>query len=186
MMYLKIHVWGRFIYKESIYKTVHVKELTWIVADEMLMPQIWRWEGSSYPNWKERTVQRSPWEILWGTMPAWGNFSGIEPGKKIPAFTLFPPSDFWPLAEPTKSQRVQEPLELIHIGQSSHRRLRAATRRAESVSKITSRRWGRHFCYFGSWLYLTCSRSIINTCLGLCSKKREWPITQLLLTGWIK
>lgn len=105
------------------------------------------------PNWKERTVQRMLWEKLWGTLPAWGNVSGLEPGYKyLPSLSslLLLSGQGPPLAKPTKSQKVQEALELVH---SFQRRLRAGSRWTESGSKMTNRRWGRHFCYFVSWLY---------------------------------
>lgn len=110
---------------------------------------------------------------------AWGSLSGAQSGKAALAFALFPPPELWsrpPLAEPTVSQRAQEPFQVAHTGYSSQRRLRAASRRAESVSKIINRWRGRHFFCFGSWLYPTCAKSTINMCLGLCSREREWSI----------
>lgn len=114
--------------------------------------------GRLFPKWKERTVQRVLWEKLWETLPAWGNLSSIEPGYKyLPSLSsLLLLSGQGPsLAEPAKSQRVQEALELVHTGRSFQRRLRAGSRWTESESKMTNRRRGRHFCYFVSWLYPT-------------------------------
>ena len=130
-----MYVCGRFIHKGTVYKTVCVKELTWIGADKMLLPQIWRREGSSYPNRKERTVQRSAWEKLWGT-PREAISQGQSQAKKyLPLLSslLLISGQGPPLAEPTIGQRIQEPFQVVPTGYSCQRRLKAASRRAECM-----------------------------------------------------